>query len=507
MRPISYKRSLAVGLSALVLVSPVGAMTRSSGSLYLRARAAEALGDTPTANAGFAALLTENPADPMIANHAYRQALSAGDMALAVRAAHILDAQKSPPSDAKLLLVLEQIKAHDWVKARASADAFAQDHVFGFLAPYLRAWIAVGSGSGDPIALVEGGRNLPFASTYYPEQRALILIALGRNAEAASFVRPEAAPLLPAHVKGPEEGVSPLLVHVATDFARQQYVPVGMIMARMATYTAPGNGSGWVILAELLQRMQRSDLALAALAHVDAANPVADDARALRIALLNDSGKHDEALVEALAATKKADAGIDDWGRAGDLYLVVNKPREAAQAYSRALSLTEARQASPDVLWPILLQQGGALDLAGDWPAAKAAYERAYAIAPDQPTVLNQVGYSEIEHRENVEKASAMIAKASNMRPDDPAITDSLGWVLYLQGKAGQAIPLLEKAAAGDPGEAAINEHLGDAYWSDGRIYEARYAWRAALLTAEDKDKARLSTKIDTGLDKATAAP
>ena len=507
MRPISYKRSLVVGLSALMLASPVGAMTRSSGSLYLRARAAEALGDTPTANAGFAALLTESPADSMIANHAYRQALSAGDMALAVRAAHVLEAQKAPPSDAKLLLVLEQIKAHDWVKARASADAFAQDHVFGFLAPYLRAWIAVGSGNGDPIALVESGRNLPFASSYYPEQRALILIALGRNQEAANFVRPEAVPLLPAHVKGPEEGISPLLVHVATDFARQQYVPVGMIMARMATYTAPGNGSGWVILAELLQRMQRSDLALAALAHVDEANPVADDARALRIALLNDSGKHDEALAEALAATKNANAGIDDWGRAGDLYLVVNKPREAAQAYSKALSLAEARQASPDVLWPILLQQGGALDLAGDWPAAKAAYERAYAIAPDQPTVLNQVGYSEIEHRENVEKASAMIAKASNMRPDDPAITDSLGWVLYLQGKTGQAIPLLEKAAAGDPGEAAINEHLGDAYWSDGRIYEARYAWRAALLTAENKDKARLSTKIDTGLDKATAAP
>ena len=100
-----------------------------------------------------------------------------------------------------------------------------------------------------------------------------------------------------------------------------------------------------------------------------------------------------------------------------------------------------------------------------------------------------------------------MIAKANGLRPDDPAITDSLGWVLYRQGKADQAIPLLEKAAAGDPGEAAINEHLGDAYWSTGRIYEARYAWRAALLTAEDKDRARLTSKIDTGLDKATAAP
>jgi len=298
-----------------------------------------------------------------------------------------------------------------------------------------------------------------------------------------------------------------LLVHVATDLARQQYVPVGLLLARMATYAAPDNGAGWVVLAEMLQRMQRADLALAALDHIDPANPVGEDARALRIALLNDSGKHEQALAEALAATKSPNAGIDDWGRVGDLYLVLSRPAEAAQAYARALAVAEARQAPADVLWPILLQQGGALDLAGDWPAAKAAYERAYTIAPEQPTVLNQVGYSEIEHHEDAARASMMIAKANGLRPDDPAITDSLGWVLYRQGKADQAIPLLEKAAAGDPGEAAINEHLGDAYWSTGRIYEARYAWRAALLTAEDKDRARLTSKIDTGLDKATAAP
>jgi len=503
-----YPRSfLLLGLSALALASPVAAVKPTAGGLYLRARAAEALGDTSGANAGFAALLAQLPGNVMIANHAYRQAMQAGDMALAVRAAHVLEAQKAVPPDARILLALEQVKARDWVKARAATELLAHDGAFGFLAPYFRAWIAVGSGQGDAVALVEGGRSLPFASTYYPEQRALILIALGRAGEAAKELRPESVPLLPARVTGAEEGLSPVLVHVATDLGRQQYVPVGMLLARMATYTAPENGMGWIVLAELLQRMQRADLALAALDHVDPASPGAEDARALRIALLNDSGKHEQALAEALAATRSASAGIDDWGRAGDLYLVLSKPNEAAQAYGKALALAQAAHAPADVLWPILLQQGGALDLAGDWPAAKAAYERAYAIAPEQPTVLNQVGYSEIEHHEDVARASAMIAKASSLRPDDAAITDSLGWVLYLQGKGEQAIPLLEKAAAGNPAEAAINEHLGDAYWSTGRIYEARYAWRAALLTAEDKDKARLTAKIDTGLDKATAAP
>ena len=500
------RSSLLFGLSLFALATPAPAVPSTPGSLYIRARAAEAAGDVREASAGFAALLAEDPGNATIAMRAYRQGLASGDIELARRAARQLEAQQSLPSDARVLLALVQIKARDWSKATDATEKLSQDRVFGFLAPFLRAWIAVGSGKGDAVALVEGARNLPLASPYYAEQRALVLLALGRKQEAVNALGPQAAAQLPSSVKGPDQGLSPVLVHLATDFARQQYAPVGMIVARMATYVAPDNAAGWLVLAELLHRMQRPDLALAALDHIAAGDPLASDARALRIALLNDSGKQDEALAVALAATKRADAGSDDWGRVGDLYLVLLRPADAAAAYGKALALAETAHAPNETLWPILLQQGGALDLAGDWSGAKAALARAYAMAPDQPTVLNQVGYSQIEHRENLDHASAMIAQASKLRPDDPAITDSLGWVLHLQGKTSQAVPLLERAAAGDPGEPTINEHLGDAYWSIGRLYEARYAWRAALLTANDKDKARLNAKIDLGLDKATAA-
>ena len=503
-----YLRSIFLTAGVLLLAAaPAGASQPSLGNLYVRARAAEAAGDTRAASEGFAALLAQDPTNAMFATRAYRQALSGGDIALAIRAARLLETQKTLPSDARVLLVVEQIKARDWTKAREATERLAADRVFGFLAPYLRAWIAFASGSGDPLALVQGARGLPLASSYYPEQRALLLIAMGRAQEAAGSLGPQAAEQLPVSVRGPGEGLAILLTHVATDFARQQFAPVGMIMARMATYAAPDYSTGWLVLAGLLQRMQRPDLAIAAVDHIAAGDPLAADAHALRIALLNDSGKREAALAEALAATKRDKVEADDWGRVGDLYLVMERHADAAAAYAKGAALAEAAHGSPDTLWPLLLQQGGALDLAGDWPAAKAVLARAYAIAPNQPTVLNQVGYSQIEHRENVERASAMIAQASKMRPDDPAITDSLGWVLYLQGKVGESIPLLERAAAGAPGEPAINEHLGDAYWTLGRQYEARYAWRAALITAADKDRARLTTKIDTGLDRATAAP
>ena len=100
-----------------------------------------------------------------------------------------------------------------------------------------------------------------------------------------------------------------------------------------------------------------------------------------------------------------------------------------------------------------------------------------------------------------------LIAEASKLQPDSSEITDSLGWAHYLRGNLGQAIPLLERAVAGQPADAEINEHLGDAYYSAGRHYEARYAWRAALLQADDKDATRIRGKLEGGLNPKLASP
>src|SRR5206468_13099088 len=114
---------------------------------------------------------------------------------------------------------------------------------------------------------------------------------------------------------------------------------------------------------------------------------------------------------------------------------------------------------------------------------------------------------TQLERRENMAAATALIERASAMQPDDAAITDSLGWAYYVRGELPKAIPLLEKAAQGQPADAAINEHLGDAYYAAGRRFDARYAWRAALVTAEGKAAERLRAKIDIGLTTALASP
>jgi predicted Zn-dependent protease len=102
-------------------------------------------------------------------------------------------------------------------------------------------------------------------------------------------------------------------------------------------------------------------------------------------------------------------------------------------------------------------------------------------------------------HGEDVAEATRLISRASQLRPSDPAISDSLGWALFKGGKAGEAIPILERAVASEPTIAEIGEHLGDVYWTVGRRVDARYAWRAALVQAEETDSKRLTAKIDFG--------
>jgi len=219
---------------------------------------------------------------------------------------------------------------------------------------------------------------------------------------------------------------------------------------------------------------------------------------------LVDAKRFNEALAVAKAAADRSGATSDDFARLGDVYGEMKRQDEAAAAYARAIETTKADKSR---VWPLLLLRASALEEAGRWPEAKAALVSAMAIAPNQPLILNFLGYAKLEHGEELDTAEAMIRKASELAPDDASITDSLGWALYKRGRLPEAIDILQKAALSDPVQAEIQEHLGDALYSAGRRFEARFAWQAALATAEGEDTARLKAKIQTGLTQATAAP
>ena len=107
---------------------------------------------------------------------------------------------------------------------------------------------------------------------------------------------------------------------------------------------------------------------------------------------------------------------------------------------------------------------------------------------PDNPPVLNFVGYTLAEEGESLDEAERLVRRALELRPDTGAYLDSLGWVLLRKGDVGAALGVLERAAALEPGEPVILDHLGEALRRVGRGTEAQRRWRQALELLRDPD-------------------
>ncbi|HWH18689.1 MAG TPA: tetratricopeptide repeat protein [Allosphingosinicella sp.] len=516
---------------------------RDALAAYVQARAASSAGQSSEAAKAYAAALSLSPGNEVLAVRTFGEALAAGNRVLALKAARVIESTGQADPEVKLLLLAEALRTRDWKSANAHVAAIAGNELFSFMAPAFRAWMAVSTGKGDPIAILEAGNSNELAAAYAAEQRPFLLLASGKRAEGAAALkeladgnglrdqrlriggaallarkgdRQAALDLLagnepalvaarrliengkpvPGEIGSAPAGIAEFLLRAAADVQRQNVPILALRFTRLATFIAPGNSVAWLMVADLLTAEKKHEAALVAVSQVAPGDPFAGAASDARIRLLVAAGRQQAALAEAEAAVK-AGGGTAEWTRLGDLYGQLGRQQDAATAYAQALAAGD-EGGSP--AWILHLLRGGALDQAGNWPEAKAALEAAYKLAPNEALVLNYLGYAQLERRENIDEAMRLITEASRLQPDSPEITDSLGWAHYLQGNTAKAIELLERAVEGAAGDPEINEHLGDAYYTAGRHYEARYAWKAALLYAEEEDAVRLRTKIDAGL-------
>src|SRR5690606_3282769 len=134
-------------------------------------------------------------------------------------------------------------------------------------------------------------------------------------------------------------------------------------------------------------------------------------------------------------------------------------------------------------------------------------FKKALELYPDQPQVLNYLGYSWVDRGENLEEALQMIRKAVEMRPQDGYIVDSLGWAYYKLGRYNEAVVELEKAVKLRPEDPTINDHLGDAYWQAGRGLEATFQWNHAIAgKPEAAELAKIEKKLKQGLTQTAEA-
>lgn len=328
----------------------------------------------------------------------------------------------------------------------------------------------------------------------------------GDQALAAGRARLSAGQSLDMAIHTPAEGYAEMLIALAIELSRDDSKALPIALTQVARHANPANSEATILLALLLDGADRDEDALAILRTVETDDLLAGEALDVEVRLLSDRKRYKAALARANAATTLRSAGPHDFARLGNVLADMDRHADAAAAYQQAIALSKS-QPGEDSLWTMYLLRAASLEQADRWPEAKADLAAAMKLEPDNAVVLNFLGYGKLERGEDLDTAEAMIRKASALKPNDASITDSLGWALFKRGQLSEAIETLGKAVAGDPAQAEIHEHLGDALYTSGRRIEARFSWRAALVNADDESKRRLESKIETGLTPATAAP
>ncbi|MGQ0671251.1 MAG: tetratricopeptide repeat protein [Hyphomicrobium sp.] len=206
------------------------------------------------------------------------------------------------------------------------------------------------------------------------------------------------------------------------------------------------------------------------------------------------------------AVVKDVQTELEVLDALGNIMRAHKKYGEAVGYYDRAIVLI----GKPDKRhWGYFYARGTCNERLKNWPAAEADLQRALTLMPDQPLVLNYLGYSWIDQGRNLKQGMALIEKAVALKPDDGYIVDSLGWAHFKQGNYKEAVRYLERAVELKPDDPVLNDHLGDALWRVGREREARFQWDQSLsLKPEPEDIERIKKKINSGLEPpAQAAP
>ena len=327
----------------------------------------------------------------------------------------------------------------------------------------------------------------------HPEN-TVISAALARldRGEAPSAVIAEAA-----------RGVAEALYDVASALTRDRARESAKIYVRLALYLRPEMMQPRILLGELFEGEQRWQDAVGTYHQISPSSPYGWNARLRLASSLDRLDRTDEAVAELREMAELEPDRDDALITLADILRSRERYEEAVVAYDRALGRMPKLE---ERHWPLLYARGIALERSKQWPRAEADFLRALELKPDQPLVLNYLGYTWVEQGSNIERALQMIEKAVELRPNDGYIVDSLGWVQYSLGNYEEAVANLERAVELRPQDPTINDHLGDAYWRVGRVLEARYQWRRALSFGPNEDLIpAIEAKLKAGL--ASSAP
>ncbi len=483
--------------------------------------------------------------DAMIGERAFTAALLAGDISKAAALAPTGDdASEGGKRLGKLVLAVEDIASDKGKDAKAiltdSNIAFPHKPAGALLAPWAAAEAGDVEGSlvrpevrGDRLvdyfgqlgqaALFERARRYDeaetdfkaAASTSNPTEMGIVgyggfLERRGRKVDALALYtdylarEPESVAVKAALARASAGKAPPPMPTIREGAASAMLAPAATMIQAKQTQTAlaylrlllrldPSRDEAWVMVGDLMQSSGDLEAARAAYSHPKAGSAEFSTAQA-KLAWTYQSADDKETalkLARAAAATGDLDARIT----LADLLRSDEQYAEAVKVLDNVI----AEQKTPD--WRLLYSRGVANERLNRWAEGQADLQAALKAHPDEPELLNYLGYSWIDRGEHLQEALGMVQKAVAADPRSGAMVDSLGWAYYRMGDYKQAVQHLEEAVELEAGDPEINNHLGDAYWKVGRKDEAQFQWRRVLtLKPDDKIKANAEAKLASGL-------
>jgi len=533
-------------------VTPGLAQNGLAGS-YLAGRQAATTYDFAAAADYFTRAIVRDPGNPMLMESAVVAHVSAGDLDMALPIARRLMEIAPEDNIAGMVIMTDLLRsgAYDKVLADfeegreagplvdglieawahlANGDMSAALEAFGrvkentTLAPFgayheAFALALVGDAEGAE-RLFAGEGDIAFGATRRGIMaHAQVLSQLGRFDDALALLdatfgsEPEVEALrtrLAASepvpfdlIASPRDGMAEVFLTVAGALNGEADDSYTLLYSRFAEALSPGLTDAVLLSAGILDRLGQYDLATEAYNSVPRENPAHYLAELGRAEALDSAGRTDAA-IEALRQLAKAYPRLPDVHRTlGDMLRRQARYDEASAAYDAAVAVLASEDPSQ---WVLFFMRGITHERGGRWEKAEADFLKALALSPEQPQVLNYLGYSYLEQQINLDEALGMIQRAVVERPDDGAIVDSLAWALFRLGRYGEAVEPMERAAALMPVDPVVNDHLGDVLWAVGRKIEAEFQWRRALSfvrpgETEDADPDRIRRKLEVGLD------
>ncbi|MHB0954611.1 MAG: tetratricopeptide repeat protein [Allorhizobium sp.] len=349
------------------------------------------------------------------------------------------------------------------------------------------------------------------------KQKALDAIAAG-DALVTNF-----APFKALREKITKGGIPEPLVGNATEGAAGVLFSIGGALNRdgaeetvalylqLAHALDPKSADTLILLGGLAEKFEQPERAIDYYGKVPASSPMRRISELQLGLTLAETGNVDRARSHLKSLIESDPTDIRSYLAYGSVLSDAKDYAAMAENYDRAV---EAIGPKPDRNhWSVFFQRGIAYERLKKWDKAEPSFRKALELNPDQPQVLNYLGYSWVDMNRNLEEGLDMIRKAVELRPDDGYIVDSLGWAYFRLNRFPEAVTELERATELKAGDATINDHLGDAYWRVGRKLEAVYQWKRALASdPEETEIAKIQAKIDTGLppieaDAAKATP